>query len=1328
MEFLQLFIGLSGLAFGLVLIHLRKPKQDNLEEPNSKVKASLKAMLEAPHNLVDLCFIFAASAYFVLLLIDSLIISGRTPTPDIFTLLAVCVIAVFPTGFMIYSWKHKQSELGVGITAFVVLLLLCFAPGGAFVEAPAKIGESGMDLLLPQMILLTILAGVVIYTKGNPFSKTLPSKEKWLILGLLLGCLMMTLVSRGLQYEDKVASDFRTPKTTKGPDQDFLDGIRNDLSNVELSHFYQLASEIRLSSNYRSTYEEVVQDFQPLESQGGSGRGSSIFQDQRFSSLFRAAPAKDDGGYRNKRQNQAFIDPNLVREVRMLLTTDLHQQFMNLTSDQQIDFFVNRSRWVHLLGEPGIVADYNLPGVSTYTRMNNLSEGRVAHLLLQQKILSNNFQKVFEYPESRQNLRNNVDYLDGDYDNNYEDAQRHGMKALFPEFEPSFSGAVLRQQLALPNKYEHYLAYLNYLELAETLESDPKLKSLVQEFVQELDWLNQKAILALMNDPNQREYLETLVFYMDLDFSAFSLTDDPSAANTLLNLINQLQEKEVPSSQGIQANGSDGTMGDSLISGLEMQQPAATLEALAEAIVKKLDQESPEARENHLKGLQRLLLNGSSSLASRHFFRKGNAAFCHQLVQLDSNSFRELKLDLQYPAHLLLEAAAKQVAPDNTVFLNHFAAFCLLTPKQQESSLHHLAILQYRSGGEYALNPFDMLVVKAKVLSPLLAIIFAALYWLPFYLFSMLIGGFIARKLVSRELIRKVIVSESDLGDDDTHEIGSAVAFSGRESILNQMVTLAGRGWASIALVGRRGIGKSRVLFELTKNDASNRAVSRISAWVSAPSKYSEEDFLSSVLERLAYNTENTIANYLGAKPLSVRKAESSAATLLFLLYVGVLMVLLFSLGLSIERLQVNDVMVIWIPLWLLIIASAVMLVYHLTRIQPVNLSAWMQRDRSHNPHAIFLYQETQEVLSFIRKRTVNDSSFQFMPGSNVFQKILFINLVLLSIFSFCFAILNALDRSNFLFHSGFVFGIGLSILSAVLANSVYKFRANREEYRGGQSLMTLVARYRNYAASVVGRLQSGALGGGPNPENHVVICIDEVDKIVDMGETRSFVRQIKAMFEIPGVYYYVSLAEDALEAMYLGAAEGKNEIDSAFDHVVRIAPLAHTTGSEIAAHYFRKRKCEETLIASLAQVASALSFGVARDIFRRSDELLAAAAIQEHPVKGIARFRELQAQMAFNAHRITKEEMRLLCQEPQDVFQNLLNWKLEARDPNSAGIEQVLLLVRVLVNMELVLLELPKAEQDNSLALLADLGYRIPIETTHDLMEELKVVESKNK
>jgi hypothetical protein len=91
----------------------------------------------------------------------------------------------------------------------------------------------------------------------------------------------------------------------------------------------------------------------------------------------------------------------------------------------------------------------------------------------------------------------------------------------------------------------------------------------------------------------------------------------------------------------------------------------------------------------------------------------------------------------------------------------------------------------------------------------------------------------------------------------------------------------------------------------------------------------------------------------------------------------------------------------------------------------------------------------------------------------------------------------------------------------------------------------------------------------------------------------------------VPGIYYYISLAEDTLARLNLAPAEGKSEIDSSLDHVVRVPPLSWNDSRELVRSYFAKRGFSAT-DDRVATMIATVSFGVPRDVIRRCDEMLA--------------------------------------------------------------------------------------------------------------------------
>ena len=72
-----------------------------------------------------------------------------------------------------------------------------------------------------------------------------------------------------------------------------------------------------------------------------------------------------------------------------------------------------------------------------------------------------------------------------------------------------------------------------------------------------------------------------------------------------------------------------------------------------------------------------------------------------------------------------------------------------------------------------------------------------------------------------------------------------------------------------------------------------------------------------------------------------------------------------------------------------------------------------------------------------------------------------------------------------------------------------------------------------------------------------VLIAIDELDKMTDPDRMRALLRDVKGIFEVPGVHFLVSLSHEALRSLKLGAIDERNEFNSSFYTVLELPPLS---------------------------------------------------------------------------------------------------------------------------------------------------------------------------
>jgi hypothetical protein len=97
-------------------------------------------------------------------------------------------------------------------------------------------------------------------------------------------------------------------------------------------------------------------------------------------------------------------------------------------------------------------------------------------------------------------------------------------------------------------------------------------------------------------------------------------------------------------------------------------------------------------------------------------------------------------------------------------------------------------------------------------------------------------------------------------------------------------------------------------------------------------------------------------------------------------------------------------------------------------------------------------------------------------------------------------------------------------------------------------------------------RTEKNGRAGGKNgqSEGRVIICIDEMDKIRDSDRAVQFLNGIKAIFDVPGCLYLVSVSEDAMAIFASQTPAIKTAFDSAFDEIIRVEPMTFTESREL--------------------------------------------------------------------------------------------------------------------------------------------------------------------
>ncbi|MFE0464166.1 P-loop NTPase fold protein [Kitasatospora sp. NPDC058965] len=87
-------------------------------------------------------------------------------------------------------------------------------------------------------------------------------------------------------------------------------------------------------------------------------------------------------------------------------------------------------------------------------------------------------------------------------------------------------------------------------------------------------------------------------------------------------------------------------------------------------------------------------------------------------------------------------------------------------------------------------------------------------------------------------------------------------------------------------------------------------------------------------------------------------------------------------------------------------------------------------------------------------------------------------------------------------------------------------------------------------------------LGSG----QRLVIGIDELDRIEPTAAASTFLNELKAVFDVPGCLFVLSVSDEALREAELAPVGRRDAFDSAIDEVVRVNPLDQTTAERLLA------------------------------------------------------------------------------------------------------------------------------------------------------------------
>src|SRR5262249_14379115 len=160
----------------------------------------------------------------------------------------------------------------------------------------------------------------------------------------------------------------------------------------------------------------------------------------------------------------------------------------------------------------------------------------------------------------------------------------------------------------------------------------------------------------------------------------------------------------------------------------------------------------------------------------------------------------------------------------------------------------------------------------------------------------------------------------------------------------------------------------------------------------------------------------------------------------------------------------------------------------------------WLERDRAQNLQTAMLYRRARRALQFLAGRRRAE-----IPAVVSSRRGWIAVLVPTLVIPLCFA--RELGVLGFLL---LLFAVPVWMTIGSLLWLSPKQTAPESRAKG---LMALISEYRDLASFTVSRLRQGALGPPQEHGGRVIVCIDELDKIIRVKELRAFLRRIKAIF-----------------------------------------------------------------------------------------------------------------------------------------------------------------------------------------------------------------------
>src|ERR1051326_9023261 len=565
-DVLQIIVTILGIVSQLVLLIKEIPKGTAAQPTPTQAGAEPPKPEGHSRSLLDLSFVLLCSTFFSLILMDSLVISGRTPSPGPGTILKVLAITAVVFGMMFCAWWLNQSEVVTGFLAMIILTVLIISPGGPFgASSPdGKKVQSGLTLYVPVMILVTIAATMMIYSVGNPISNVVERRKRYLVSMTLIALLIVGGVSLGQHLVTQVMKAENTPKIESDEGKQLLREI-SGWQWPQRQKFYQLAAEITLSYKYQKDYLQIrgmQRQFQSMSEPTLEPTPEPIATPPSYAKANvspSATPPKVVVSPSPTPRPLSVPTPESKKNPDEIFTAAgseridaLIDRFGDLPVNSQEKYLRQRLDWVHPVGQEKAQCSLPLTGIKIEDRFQRIGFLRMVQTLGEQPNLERILLEEFNYP------REVVNYFKDEESYEPQWKKSNALKlpkviqdllpakkestsqlTLFPHFNVGDYDPRLQMQLSLPMEAESSIAYSEYGHLALQLVLDritnsadkANGKAIAEDFDKQLSDDSKNALrYYVANDPSPLEVLQSLVKLSDVDVNFDALTDGSTSA------------------------------------------------------------------------------------------------------------------------------------------------------------------------------------------------------------------------------------------------------------------------------------------------------------------------------------------------------------------------------------------------------------------------------------------------------------------------------------------------------------------------------------------------------------------------------------------------------------------------------------------------------------------------------------------------------------------------------------------------------------------------------------------------------------------------------